>query len=123
MAAKKESALIEYELEFLDRKLEELKQYIEDRPFHKLEDRFRLQKTKAGGVMEVLTSSIEVQRKDITSAIKEYAEISNMVKKMRQQEDSQPKTARGGGDVPYRMKPKEEREEDEDKNDLDEPDS
>jgi hypothetical protein len=85
MAAKKKELLIEYELEFLDGKLQELKRYIQDRPFHELKDRIEWRPTKTG-VMPMVVATVEAQRKDLTSAIKEYAEITQVVDKMREAE-------------------------------------
>lgn len=109
MATKKESSLIQYEIEFIESKLAELKKYIEDRPFDKIVDRTRMQQTLKGGYIEVLSASVEVQRKDITSAIKEYAELTIVVEKMRQQrEESEKAVAKGNANIPARMQKKTE---------------
>ena len=50
MPAKKKELLIEYELEFLEEKLKELKQYIQSNPFSQLKDRMAYKETKNGGV-------------------------------------------------------------------------
>ena len=49
MATTKKALLIEYELEFLESKLDELKQYIEANPFSTLDDRMAWKETKGGG--------------------------------------------------------------------------
>ena len=46
MATTKKALLIEYELEFLESKLDELKQYIEANPFSTLADRMAWKETK-----------------------------------------------------------------------------
>jgi uncharacterized membrane protein len=96
MAATKKALLIEYELEFLETKLEELKQYIQDNPFSKLKDRL------SGGTKVICIANKEAQRKDLTQALKDYAEILRTVDSMRDK-DEEKKQARGTGTVPPRM--------------------
>jgi len=88
----------EYELQFLERKLKELDQYIEARPFQDLEDRYGTRMGKYGPV-EYVIQTIEAQRKDLTAALKEYAEITKLIGAMREEEERKIE-ARGGGDIP-----------------------
>ncbi len=96
MADKKE-LLIEYELEFLEKKLKELKKYITARPFGKLEDRSAVVsevETKSGPKLGYrIVATMEVQRKDLTQALKDYAEILRTVDQMRTQEATKKKVA------------------------------
>jgi len=101
MAAKKQ-LLIEYELEFLEAKLEELKEYIQDNPFNALKDRMAYKETKNGGVIPTIVANKEAQRKDLTQALKDYAEILRTVDSMRNIEEAK-KEARGSASVPHRM--------------------
>ncbi len=94
MPAKKPALLIEYELEFLEEKLEELKAYIKANPFDKLEDRVKYKETKSGGVLPIVIANKEAQRKDLTQALKDYAEILRTVESMREKE-SQKSQVRG----------------------------
>ena len=75
MATTKKALLIEYELEFLESKLDELKQYIEANPFSTLTDRMAWKETKGGGAIPICIANKEAQRKDLTQALKDYAEI------------------------------------------------
>lgn len=95
MAAPKKALLIEYELEFLNTKLEELKCYIEDTPFSRLSDRMAYKETKGGGVIPVCIATKEAQRKDLTQALKDYAEILRTVDQMRVKEESKTVEIRG----------------------------
>lgn len=106
MTVKKQSNYVVYEIEFLETKLQELKTYIEDRPFNKLEDRKEWRTTKTGGSMPVVVATIEAQRKDLTSALKEYSEISLIIKKLREDQENEEKFAKGSLDVPMRMRNK-----------------
>ncbi len=90
MAAPKKALLIEYELDFLEIKLKELKEYIEDTPFSSLEDR-----TMMRGKIEVVVATKEAQRKDLTQALKDYAEILRTVDMMRVREDKKKIAVRG----------------------------
>jgi transcriptional regulator of heat shock response len=93
MADKKDS-FIEYELEFLDLKLAELKAYIEDTPFSKLKDRMMMR-----GKVKVCVATKEAQRKDLTQALKDYAEILRTVDIMRTREDKKKIAVRGDQDL------------------------
>lgn len=103
MAVTKKALLIEYELKFLERKLEELKDYIESNPFSSLSDRMAYKETKAGGVIPICIANKETQRKDLTQALKDYAEILRTVDNMREKEEAK-KEARGSAEVPHRMR-------------------
>ena len=86
--AKKQALLIEYELEFLEEKLEELKAYIKANPFDQLADRMAYKPTKGGGVIPICVANKEAQRKDLTQALKDYAEILRTVDDMRNKQDA-----------------------------------
>lgn len=88
MAKKEKALLIEYELEFLEAKLQELKDYIEANPFSKLADRMAYKETKSGGVIPICIANKEAQRKDLTQALKDYAEILRTVDAMREKEEA-----------------------------------
>ena len=59
MATTKKALLIEYELEFLESKLDELKQYIEANPFSTLTDRMAWKETKGGGAIPICIANKE----------------------------------------------------------------
>lgn len=86
MAKKKQELLIEYELQFLEEKLKELKDYIKANPFNSLADRMAYKETKTGGVIPIVVANKEAQRKDLTQALKDYAEILRTVESMREKE-------------------------------------
>lgn len=87
MAVKK-ALLIEYELEFLETKLKELKDYIQANPFSSLTDRMSWKETKNGGAIPICIANKEAQRKDLTQALKDYAEILRTVDAMREKESA-----------------------------------
>jgi len=95
MATPKKALLIEYELEFLNTKLEELKLYIENTPFSGLTDRMAYKETKGGGIIPVCIATKEAQRKDLTQALKDYAEILRTVDSMRIREEGKQIEVRG----------------------------
>lgn len=99
MATAKKEIYNQYEIDFLERKLKELEAYMEARPFDKLEDRMAYKETKGGGFIPTVVANIETQRKDLTQAIKDYAEISQTIAKMREMEDKKKIDARGGKEV------------------------
>ena len=97
MATKKVN-LIEYELEFLEMKLQELKEYIECNPFSSLQDRMAYKETKSGGVIPICIANKEAQRKDLTQALKDYVEILQSVDKLRTAEEAKVEV-RGKGEL------------------------
>jgi hypothetical protein len=88
MAVRKQQSYIEYELEFLEEKLIELKQYIKDNPFNNLSDRMAYKETKGGGVIPICVANKEAQRKDLTQALKDYADILRTVDAMREKQEA-----------------------------------
>ena len=90
--------LIEYELEFLEKKLQELKDYIEGNPFSSLSDRMAWKETKGGGVIPICIANKEAQRKDLTQALKDYVDILRSVEAMREKEEAKIES-RGKGEV------------------------
>jgi hypothetical protein len=88
MAIVKKASYIEYELQFLEEKLKELKKYIQNNPFDTLSDRMAYKETKGGGVIPICVANKEAQRKDLTQALKDYAEILRTVDAMREKEEA-----------------------------------
>jgi len=99
MAVKKKELFIEYELEFLEMKLQELKEYIEANPFQLLADRMAYKETKGGGVIPICVANKEAQRKDLTQALKDYAEIIQTIGRMRESDEAKKTEARGRQEV------------------------
>ena len=98
--AKSQKLLIEYELKFLEKKLKELKEYISASPYSLLVDRSIVASStlnKNGD--EILSYKIvatkEAQRKDLTQALKDYAEIVRTVDAMRVSEENKAPAVRG----------------------------
>ena len=96
--ATKQKLLIEYELEFLEKKLQELKDYIEANPFSSLTDRLAWKETKGGGAIPICIANREAQRKDLTQALKDYVDILRSVEAMREKEEAKIES-RGKGEV------------------------
>jgi hypothetical protein len=96
MAVVKKALLIEYELDFLDKQLAELKEYIEANPYSTLTDRMQYKETKNGGMVSVCVANKESQRKDLTQALKDYAEILRTVDAMREKQEAKAVPVRGG---------------------------
>jgi len=102
MTKKKASSFIEYELDWLEKKANDLKAYIDARPFEKLTDRIHFKETKNGGVMPMISATIEAQRADLGKAIKEYADIIKVIDELREKEAAK-QEKRGGGYAPSIM--------------------
>jgi hypothetical protein len=92
MTITKKALLIEYELAFLEEKLKELKDYIEQNPYSKLDDRMAWKQVKGGGAIPICIANKEAQRKDLTQALKDYVEILRTVDAMREKEEAKIET-------------------------------
>jgi len=103
MATKQNKLLIEYELKFLEKKLKELKEYIASNPFSSLKDRetisFTLETKEGLKTSYKVIASKEAQRKDLTQALKDYAEILRTVDAMRTAEENKPPPVRGNEEL------------------------
>ena len=102
--AKKKNFYIAYDLEFLEEKVKELKIYIEERPFSELQDRIEFRETKIGGMIPMVVATIEAQRKDLTAAMKEYAEMLSIIKNLKAEEEASQLNAKGSVNIPHRMR-------------------
>lgn len=51
----------------------------------------------------MVVSTKESQRKDLSLALKDYAQLLEIVNKLRESEESKNQKARGGGEIPHRM--------------------
>ena len=85
-------------LKNVENKAIELKKYVDDRPLHELKDRMAYKETKTGGVIPICIANKEAQRKDLTQALKDYAEILKTVEQMREREAAKVEI-RGNGDI------------------------
>jgi hypothetical protein len=98
----KKNTYVEFELDWLQEKAEQLKTYVDNNPFDKLEDRCAWRATANGGQMPVVIATIEAQIKSLTQALKDYAQIIEVVDKLRQRE-SEKAEARGGKTIGGKM--------------------
>ena len=91
------------EIDFLEEQVSQLKRYIEDNPLDNIADRISFKETKGGGMIPMVVSTKEAQRKDLALALKDYAQLLEVVNKLRESEEAKNQIARGGGDIPARM--------------------
>ena len=77
----------------------ELKEYIGANPYSSLADRMSYKETKNGGLVSVCVANKEAQRKDLTQALKDYAEILRTVDAMREKESAKKVETRGGAEL------------------------
>ena len=102
MATKKNS-YVEFELDWLQDKANQLKAYVDNNPFHELVDRLAWKSTSNGGQMPLVVATIEAQIKSLTQALKDYAQIIEVIDKLREKEE-QKTVARGSQEVNGLMK-------------------
>jgi hypothetical protein len=102
MAVKKNS-YVDFELEWLQEKADQLKTYVDNNPFHELVDRLAWKSTANGGQMPLVVATIEAQIKSLTQALKDYAQIIEVIDKLREKEE-QKAEARGSQEINGKMK-------------------
>jgi hypothetical protein len=95
MATKKKNTYIDFELQWLEKKAEELKNYIDDRPLEKLRDRDFLKQTAKGGVVHMIAATVEQQRADLGKALKDYTEVITAIAQLREQESKRDEMRKG----------------------------
>ena len=86
MSKTKKNTYIDFELEWLEQRSQELKEYIDKRPLDKLKDRDFLKQTAKGGVVHMIAATVEQQRADLGKALKDYTEIITAISQLREQE-------------------------------------
>lgn len=99
MATKKKNTYIDFELEWLEQRCSELKEYVEARPLDKLKDRDFLKQTAKGGVVHMIAATVEQQRADLAKALKDYAEIIAVIAQLREQEAKRLELRKGFSDI------------------------
>jgi hypothetical protein len=103
MATPKKNSYIEEELDWLERKAKQIKQYVDNPPISGLTD--RIEKPITGvGVVEKVTATIEAQIKSKRESLKDYALILEAIDKLREREETKKVSAKGDSEIPYRMR-------------------
>lgn len=91
-------------LEWAKRQMETWMAYVDANPFDEMQDRTKLRPTKGGGTILEVVATIEAQQKSVRDTIKDYLQLLEVVKKLEREEEEAELKARGGQDIPDRMK-------------------
>lgn len=102
MAVKKNN-YISVELEFAETQLQGWRDYIEANPINDIKDRWGMKEMPKGGHTWVVTASAEAQIKCVQDTLAKYLQMLEVIDKLREAEEKK-KEARGGGDLPPRMR-------------------
>jgi hypothetical protein len=102
MAAKNKYSNVK--LEWAKKQLDSWIAYVDANPFDKMQDRTKLRPTKNGGTILEVVATIEAQQKSIREIIKDFYQLIEVVKKLEKEEEEAEQKARGGLDIPDRMK-------------------
>lgn len=94
MSNKKNNYITE-ELDWLESKASEIKQFADLHPYHEISDRV-VSLLGATGLNEKVSATIESQQKSIRDSLKDYALIIEAINKLREQEENKMEM-RGGG--------------------------
>jgi len=98
MAANKKSTYISEELIWLEKRVWEIKADVDAHPYNKLRDRTVTLSTPTGD-KEVVVANIEAQKKSLREAYKEYAQLIEVIDKLREKEEAKIE-ARGKSEIP-----------------------
>lgn len=102
MAVKKNS-YISAELDFAETQLHTWREYIENNPIDKIEDRWGKKEMPKGGYAMVVTATQEQQIKCVQDTLTKYLQLLEVVDKLREKEEAK-QEARGGKAIPHRMR-------------------
>lgn len=103
MAAKKNN-YISVDLDFAETQLETWKQFVLDNPYSEVEDRFEMKTTKTGGSFQSVVQTREAIQKNLRDTMKDYLALLEVVKRLREVEEKKQELARGGHEIPSRMR-------------------
>jgi hypothetical protein len=101
MAVKK-NTYITAELDWAEEQLEKWKNYIDNNPLDLIVDRIEWKETATSRTPQVIASK-ENQGKFIQETMKNFLSLLEVINNLREKE-AQAKEARGGAQVPHRMK-------------------
>lgn len=94
MAAKKNN-YISTELDWAEAQLETWKAYVDNNPLHELKDRIEWKPTAKGGLLPMVIASIEAQGKFVQETFKNYLQLLEVVKGLREKEEIKKASVRG----------------------------
>ena len=103
MAAAKKNNYISAELDFAQEQLNTWQSYIKNNPIESIVDRWGRKETAKGGIAMVVTANAETQIKCVQDTLAKYLQLVEVVKKLREVEESKKKNARGEDEVPESM--------------------
>lgn len=95
MATAKKASYIDMELEWLESKAQELRDYCDNNKITDLVDRVQYKETRGGGVMPMVVATIEQQIKSLRETLQDYIKIIDAINKQREVEAAKKTAARG----------------------------
>lgn len=87
------------ELEWLEMKAEEQRAYVDANPLTSLTDRMQYKETKGGGIIPMCVATIEQQHKNIRDTLKDYAQIVEVIIRLREKEEMKKTLTRGDANL------------------------
>lgn len=105
------NSYIDQELDWLESRANEIKSYIDKNPYDKITERV-ISLSGPKGSYDKVVATIEQQQKAHRDSLKDYSSILEVIDKLREQEKKKEEFARGGHNIPHRMKSDDEEEDD-----------
>lgn len=102
--ANKKGSYVSLEIEWLEMKIKQLQAAVDNYDLENLEDRMDYKETKNGGFMRTIIASKEDQMKAVAFIMEKLPKMMQALKELRMEEDKIEQLARGGVDIPHRMK-------------------
>lgn len=96
---------INKELDWLEKRAEQIKKYVDDNPYNLVEDRVHRSMDKFGNEKITIIQKIEVTQKALRDSMKEYVEILARIDILREEEKKKKEVAaRGSTELNSRAK-------------------
>jgi len=96
---RKQNNYINEELEWLELKAQQMKDFVDSKPYTELTDRMSYKETRNGGSIPMVVSTIEQQMANIRATLKDYALLIEAIAKLREKEEDKKIQSRGDQDI------------------------
>lgn len=103
MSKSKENKYIGKELEWLEKQLNYLRDYVDDNPIPEMSD--RIVKLSVGkNIVDKVTATVEQQIASVRTTLKEIPELLAAIEKLKEKEEHRDISVRGGNKIPHMMR-------------------
>lgn len=101
MSIKKQNTYIGQELDYLEEKANNIKRFLDDNPFHEVQDRYSEPDFKGS---RKVVATIEQIQTSLRNSYKDYLQIMEVVDKLRQKDEEKKLLTRGDAEMSHLAK-------------------